>query len=330
MLRHKKGVRAVCVLKNQKELAKQVCDRINEHGHLEQVEGGSKLPYSIDRGFGSQICYMPEENLKLMLETEIKDWNNMSDVFEAWGHAGAYRFDPYVIIDENDEPVLVIRHDRYLRECRGRYFMVTKFIEGGQVCHTGTVNITFLWEGQENRNSLLYYMLWWAALADVVMRFETGSKAVLSNTAELEKYIGEVVRRYGIEFEYTSADVFEHVQFNEEPISFGKRRPYRVVDAKGDLAYCALRKKSIQIQTFKGTWTLTFHDSMEEDPYMNCSCYNAFLVLLMYIADIRVSQTAAYPLRYRGDFQHVKFLDVPDARVIRNASDISNCLLDEI
>lgn len=328
MLRHKKGVRAVCVLKNQKELAKQVCDRIN--GHLEQVEGGSKLPYSIDRGFGSQICYMPEENLKLMLETEIKDWDNMSDVFEAWGHAGAYRFDPYVIIDENDEPVLVIRNDRYLRECRGRYFMVTKFIEGGQVCHTGTVNITFLWEGQENRNSLLYYMLWWAALADVVMRFETGSKAVLSNTAELEKYIGEVVRRYGIEFEYTSADVFEHVQFNKEPISFGKRRPYRVVDAKGDLAYCALRKKSIQIQTFKGTWTLTFHDSMEEDPYMNCSCYNAFLVMLMYIADIRVSQTAAYPLRYRGDFQHVKFLDVPDAHVIRNASDISNCLLDEI
>lgn len=194
MLRHKKGVRAVCVLKNQKELAKQVCDRINEHGHLEQVEGGSKLPYSIDRGFGSQICYMPEENLKLMLETEIKDWDNMSDVFEAWGHAGAYRF----------------------------------------------------------------------------------------------------------------------------------------VVAKGDLAYCALRKKSIQIQTFKGTWTLTFHDSMEEDPYMNCSCYNAFLVMLMYIADIRVSQTAAYPLRYRGDFQHVKFLDVPDARVIRNASDISNCLLDEI
>lgn len=126
------------------------------------------------------------------------------------------------------------------------------------------------------------------------------------------------------------ADVFEHVQFSEEPISFNKRRPYRVVGAKGDLAYCALRKKSIQIQTFKGTWTLPFPDSMEEDPYMNRSCYSAFLVMLMYIADIRVSQTAAYPLRYRGDFQHVKFLDVPDARVIRNASDISNCLLDEI
>lgn len=315
---------------NQKELAKQVCDRINEHGHLEQIKGESQSPYSIDRGFGSQICYMPEENLKLMLETEIKDWDTMSDVFEAWRHAGAYSFDPYVIIDGNNEPVLVIRHDRYLRECYGRYFMVTKFIDGGQVCHIGTVNITFLWEGQENRNSLLNYMLWWAALADVVMRFKTGSKAVLSNTAELERYIGEVVRRHGIEFEYTSADVFEHVQFSKEPISFNKRPPYRVVDAKGDLAYCALRKKSIQIQTFKGTWTLTFPDSMEEDPYMNRSCYNAFLVMLTYIADIRVSQTAAYPLKYRGGFQHVKSLDLPDARVIRNASDISNCLLDEI
>lgn len=336
--------------KTTKEMVEEICRQLNEHGSEDMNTYGSKHEFKESDGFGKKLQYVPRENLVKMLNCEVSDWSTLSSVIEAWGRAGALRFRPYMI-DEEDNPSLVIRYNRYLHMFRGYHFQASGSPDGDGDYGSGSYRTDFLMHSEywqsASRKSILAYMLWWAAMLDVGCRFDNFTKMFKENVESLEAFLEASMNYWQRHFDYKWSDVEKYITVDRSGINTVERKVYQLVNDNVVGAYVAIGKKTIQVQTAKGTWTLTIPDIIEGTRYRRDNeddmeeleeevaifernhFREMLAVMLLKLADIHISFINWYPLSGKKNFKYLKPINRPDVVSAKSLNEIYNAEPDE-
>lgn len=311
--------------KSRKELALEICRQLNEKGFVAGDE-----PFSLSSGFGCGLRYMPKENLIKMLSTDITDCEDFNKVYACWGRARALRFKPY----SNHDSVnlsLVIRHNRFLHMFRGYYFQVSITVDGdGDVGH-GCYRTDFLTMLDEHcsalRESLITYTLWWAAYIDVVLRFDNFKEAFYEDVKDLEDFLHESMKCWRASCSYHWSDVSSLIKFDNTSIITPERKMYQIAKAGKIFAYFAIGSKTIQVQTCKGTWTLTLPDDSDlSEGDLSFLMKNHYLemlvVMLLTLADIHLNFVGWYANSRKCHITPLSAINAPGVVTVNTLNDI--------
>lgn len=239
--------------KSNEQLVEEVCRRLNENGLRDVGVFGDELEFTTDDGFCKGLLYLPRENLIRMVQCPIDDWSDLGKVYNAWGRAGALRFEPYVV-DEDTNPSLVVRHDRYIHMFRGYHFQASGTIDGIGDCGSGSYRIDFLTNGGRHggviKDSLLSYMLWWASFIDVGFRFDNFVKLFNSKRDVLEHFLNLTIKYCGGPSSYRWDDIENHIEIGDGNIDIYNRKMYQLQsEGNGVDAYMAIGYNSVQVET---------------------------------------------------------------------------------
>ena len=239
--------------KSKWELVSEICRMLNEHGFEDTEAFGQKHEYSPESGFGAGIMFMPIENLVKIVQCPITDWSEFRKVYNAWGRAGALRFQPYMT-DRHENPTLVIRHNRYLHMFRGYHFQASGTIDGIADCGSGSFRTDFLTRPMYYYHilceGLIAYMLWWAALIDVGFKFDNFVELFNKDRDVIEEYLNASIEYWRGPDKYHWSDIEKYIEIGKGNIDIYNRKMYQLQDKDGVVdAYMAIGTKTIQVET---------------------------------------------------------------------------------
>lgn len=239
--------------RSRKELVIEICRVLNEHGFEDMEALGHKHEYKPGSGFGEGLMFMPIENLVKIIQCPITDWSDFGKVYNAWGRAGALRFEPYMT-DEDDNPTLVIRHNRYLHMFRGYHFQASGTIGGVGDCGSGSYRTDFLCRPHYSNhilcNGLITYMLWWAAFIDVGFKFDNFIELFNSNRAVLDEFLTTSIKYWRGPENYQWSDVEKYIEIGKGNIDVYNRKVYQLQKKDGGIdAYLAIGLNTVQVET---------------------------------------------------------------------------------
>lgn len=336
--------------KTKKELVGEICRQLNEHGFEDTGVFGHKSAYTADDGFGEGLGFLPKENLEKILQTEITDWSDFGKVYEAWGRAKALRFMPYMV-DEDDNPSLVLRHNRFLHMFRGYRWQVSSTVDGQVDNGSSSYSTNFLTAGHREEEvlskSLLAYCLWWATLIDVGFRFDNFFELFGTDVNKLNEFLKVSAAYWGKHFDYSWVDVAKCINKESEPIDTITRKVYQLQDSKGVGAYIAIGKKTIQVQTAEKCLTFTIpdpsigtnydldeeddRDSFHSDMYtLEENHFREIIaVMLLKLAGIHVSFINWFPLAGSRKFKFLRPINSPDVVKAESLNEIYKAIPDE-
>ncbi len=336
--------------KTKKELVEKICTRLNEHGLRDTDSRGDDCEFSATKGTCAGFMYLPTDNLQQILNCNVDDWSDFGKVYNTWGRAGALRFKPYSDHCE-DNPSLVIRHNRYLHMFRGYHFQASYTVNGIGDAGSGSYRTDFLvraeyWQYLIN-NGLISYMLWWSAFIDVGFQFRNFAELFEEDIHVLEDFLSESMKFWNHKFEYKWSDVAECIEFSHSDIDVNVRKMYQISDDDRVGAYLAIGNKSIQVQTKKGTWALTLPDLMTGTGYISTSeedmegfeeevsilernhYLEMLAVMLLKLAGIHISFINWYPLDGKKSFDYMRPINSPDVIKAKSLNEIYNAEPDE-
>ncbi len=240
---------------SKKEMIKDVCDKLTEKGLLEHVMHDEYTNYSPSRGFGSTLRWLPVENLKKMVSCDISRCKDFRQVYDAWGRAGALRFEPYIAVDDEDDgnPSLVVRRDRFIHMFRGYHFQASGTIDGIGDCGSGAYRMDFVtrvpYYDKLLSNGIITYMLWWAGFIDVGFQFDNFREMFHNNIDVLNSFMNKSMGAWHLNQCRTWSDVEEYIKWETGNIDTVNRTMYQLVDDSGVVfCYMAMGKKTIQIE----------------------------------------------------------------------------------
>lgn len=238
---------------NKDGMVEKICARLNEHGFVDTNAFGVKHEFMLTDGFGKGLRFLPEDNLQKILDCDIKDWSEFSKVYNAWGRAGALRFEPYMT-DQHENPTLVLRHNRYLHMFRGYHFQASGTIDGIGDCGSGSYRTDFLIRPSYYHEilscGLITYMLWWAAVIDVGFKFDNFVELFNNNKLVLEEYLNNSVSYWGGPAKYHWSDIEKYIEIGRGNIDVYNRKMYQLQKKDGGIdAYLAIGINTIQVET---------------------------------------------------------------------------------
>lgn len=231
---------------NKKELINKMEEVLGEkYGMYMKTKDESSFIYSLRR--------LPIENLQKMVDCDISNCDEFDKAYQLYGRCGALRFKPYIITEEDDNPSLCIRHNRFLHMFRGYHFQASGTIDGIGDCGSGAYRTDFLTKGMYGdkiRNKgLISYMLWWAALIDVGFNFNNFYDMFSTNKEVLEQFLEKSMAYWGVQRNQHWSDIAPYIVFSEGTIDTFERKVCHIYDDKaGVVAYLAIGKKTIQVQ----------------------------------------------------------------------------------
>lgn len=336
--------------KTKTELVAAICEQLNAHGFTDTDVYGIESPYTPDSGFGEGLSFMPTENLQKILQTEITDWSNFRNVYESWGRAGVLRFTPYMV-DDDTLPSLVLRHNRYLHMFRGYRWQVSSTVDGKIDNGSCAYRVNFLTQcsryNEALTKSLLAYCLWWATLIDAGFRFDNFFKLWESDVSKLDEYLKVSAKYWHRSFCYSWKDVANCISESAVPIDTIDRKVYQLQGERGVIAYVAMGKKTVQVQTVEKCLTFTIPDpsvgttydlndeddvdSLQEDiRVLEENHFREIIaVMLLNLAGVHVTFNNWYPLSCARKIGYLRPINSPDVVRATSLSDIYGSEPDE-
>lgn len=333
--------------KTKKELVTEVCERLNKKGFKDYDQFGCYRDFEPDDNLGQGLTYLPLENLIKLHNCSIDDYKEFKEVYQAWGRCGALRFTPYEV-DEDDNPSLVLRHDRFLHMFRGYHFQASVTVEGIGDCGSGSYRTNFLVRNSHYqrimRKGLISYLLWWAALIDVGFRFDNFIEAFNKDKAPIEKFLSDCMQFWGGPSNYKWEDIEPYITIGVGNIDIMSRKMYQL-NNDGVVAYLAIGKKSVQVETADNTLLTIqipdlneganydlededditdFEDEvsrLEENHYLEM-----IAVMALKLAGIHISFINYYALR--GRKKAMRPINSPDVINVKSLNDIYGCVPD--
>lgn len=239
--------------KSKKELVTEICRTLNEHGFEDVGAFGHEHAYTPESGFGEGLMFMPIENLIKIVQCPVSDWSDFGKVYNTWGRAGALRFEPYMI-DQHENPTLVIRHNRYLHMFRGYHFQASGTIDGICDCGSGSYRTDFLTRSSYHdhilHGGLIAYMLWWAAIIDVGFKFDNFIELFNSNKKVIEEFLKTSIGYWRGPDNYGWSDIEKYIEIGHGNIDIYNRKMYQLQKKDGGIdAYLAIGVNTIQVET---------------------------------------------------------------------------------
>ena len=330
------------------ELIDEICKKLNDKGFNDTTTFGNTIEFSTEDGTGRGLMFLPIENLVKLRDCEIDKYNTIVDIYQAWGRCGALKFTPYEV-DSRNNPSLVLRHDRFLHMFRGYSFQASGTVDGISDCGSGSYRTDFITRTSHFdrvlSRGLISYMLWWAALIDVGFRFDNFVEAFNKDITPIEKFLNDCTHYWNGSYNYMWADVERNITIGTGHIDTKERKMYQLNDA-GVIAYLAIGKKSVQVETADNVLvTITIpnlnegsgYDLTDEDDLydfereveiLESNHYLEMIaVMALKLAGIHISFINYYPLR-----KHVvtmRPINAPDVVNVKSLNDIYRCTPDE-
>lgn len=202
--------------------------------------------------FGDSLHYFPEENLEKMLTVEPKD--TFKELYDAFGKCGALHFTPYIEDTDAKLPILCIKWNRHMHMSSSQYFQVSSTPNGrGDNGHSSYpmyyFTINNAWSDNVLRNSVVSSMIWWASIIDASYHYEGVRELLKDNVQVLEDFLNRTRAVYYLEPITPWAEICKYISTGEGKIDAEPRTLYSLL-AKGlPIAYLALGKKTIQVET---------------------------------------------------------------------------------
>ena len=333
--------------KTKQELINEIYEKLNTAGVVDSREVFDTM-FNTDEDANSGLMFMPIENLQKIAECPIDKCTQFREVYQAWGKCGALKFTPYEV-DEDYYPSLVLRHNRFLHMFRGYHFQASGTVDGIIDYGSGSYRTDFLTQSKHyNRilsSGLVAYMLWWAALIDVGFRFDNFVEAFNKDIKPIEKFLSDSIKCWRGPEGYSWADVEKYITIETGNINTRERKMYQLDDG-GLIAYLAIGKKSVQVETADNVLVTikvpelnlgTDYDLDDED-----DCYdfeievetlenNHYLemlaVMALKLAGIHISFMNFYPLK--GRMKTMRPINAPGVVSVKDLNDIYNCTPDE-
>ena len=333
--------------KTKQELINKIYEKLDTMGVVESGEFFEEM-FNIDKDSTCGLMFMPMESLKKLAECPIDKCTHFRDVYQAWGKYGALKFTPYEV-DSKDNPSLILRHNRFLHMFRGYRFQASGTLDGIGDCGSSSYRTNFLTQARYYNhvlyNGLISYMLWWAALIDVGFRFDNFVEAFNKDVTPIEKFLSDSIKYCGGPEGYSWVDVEKYITIGTGNIDTSERKMYQLND-KGLIAYLAIGKKSIQVETadnFLVTIKVpelnlgTDYDLEDEDDrddfeseveiLENNHYLEMLAVMALKLAGIHISFMNFYPLK--GRMKTMRPINEPGVINVKNLNDIYNCTPDE-
>lgn len=318
-----------------------ICKVLNEKGITDIDAYGEHVPYSSTCGFGKGLLYMPSENLEKMVNCELPDTNDFSKIYYAWAREGALKFTPY-ISDANENPTLVVRYNRYISMFRGYFFQASGTIEGyGDYGHS-SYRTDYLTHSNGSKGILrcgmISYMLWWAGLIDVGFTFRNFEELFYTDISIIDEFVNRSSRYWRRGYNYHWSDVAKYISISNDEIDTRFRTPMQLRNDKGIMAYIAIGKKTVQVQTSKRLVTITvpafeigsgYDLSNEDDRWSmedeielleNNNYLEAIATMAASLAGIHMSFTGFYWTSKAG--KALRPINAPNVKTISDANGI--------
>ena len=333
--------------KTKKELINEIHEKLNSMGIIGLSDFEDMFNVNDDATQG--LMFLPMENIQKLVDCPIDECKHLKDVYQAWGKCGALRFNPYEV-DENCNPSLVLRQNRFLHMFRGYYFQASGTLDGIADYGSGSYRMNFLTQAhcydRVLRESLISYMLWWAALIDVGFRFDNFVEAFNKDISSIEKFLSDSMKFWRRDTNYKWSDVEKYITFSTGNIDTTQRKMYQLKDDDGIIAYLSIGKNSVQVETADNT-LLTIripdlnegagYDLADEDDLMEFEYevdtleYNNYLEMIAVMAlkfmGIHISFINFYPLK--GRMKTMRPINAPGVVNVKDLNDIYNCTPDE-
>lgn len=335
--------------KTKKELINEICSKLNSKGFKDHNPFTGEQDYAFDSSFGRGIRYLPMENLIKMHDCSIDACNSFKEVYQLWGKCGALKFQPYMV-DVNDNPSLVLRHNRYLHMFRGYRFQVSATVDGISDCGSGSYRTSFLTEAPYYRkiltNGIISYMLWWAALIDVGFRFDNFVTLFENNRNVIEEFLETSIKYWGGPKNYKWHDIEPYIKIGKGNIDTENRKMYQLKNGNITEAYLAIGNKTIQVET-EGSNLVTIAipyliensgydltDEVDCEEY-ECECeylknnhyIEILAVMALKLSGIHISFTNYYFLK--GRKSKMRPINQPGVIDVVNLNNIYNAVPDE-
>lgn len=180
--------------------------------------------------------WLPEENLKQLAEFDWAGWASWERAYQEIGRKGYLKFTPYITKYPDDNPSLVVRHNRFLHMFRGYYFQTSMTVRGNGDAGHGSIRTDSLLRVEPRKLaqiSKLYYMLFYAALIDCGFKYDSFIKVFAEDKSVTDTFLKESLSYWRFDTPYTSSDLTGYITDTDEPIiPMEHERTYEIL-AKG-------------------------------------------------------------------------------------------------
>lgn len=253
---------------------KELINAIEEKMVVANVAEGERDDFLMGEPFIASLKWLPEENLQKMLACDLSQCTSFNEAYQAFGRNGAFRFQPYIVQNREDNPSLCIRRDRFLHMFRGNYFQVSGTESGIGDCGSGAYRMNFLTQTSYGEKiftkGLISYMLWWAAMIDVGFGFDNFHKLFEKDRQVLDDFLDKSMSYWRVRRDQHWCDIDSYIEFSTGEIDKCKRTMYQLCDKANKIGvYFAMGKKTVQVQ-LSGQRLLTitipdFNEGVEYD-----------------------------------------------------------------
>lgn len=216
-----------------------------------QLPESDGFTYSDD--FIKSLRWLPEENLRKMLECDLSGCKDLDSAYQVFGRSGALRFTPYIVKNKSDNPSICIRRDRFLHMFRGYHFQVSGTVDGIGDCGSGAYRTDFITKSSHYEKilnkGLISYMLWWASVIDAGFSFDNFRILFTWHRDVLEEFLNKSMKYWNCNCTYSWKDIEHYILFSDGEIDKYKRKMYQLIDKKNKIGiYFSMGKKSVQVQ----------------------------------------------------------------------------------
>lgn len=195
---------------------------------------------------------LPEQNLSAMLALNYNS-KDVDSVMTMWDELGLLEFEPQRITSSN-KPTLCIKPNKYLCMANKYGFEVTTKPDGnGEYVTSSSYRADMLFNtplGVSLCDTLIGYMLWWAALVEVGFKFPNFTQAFNDNMSVIKDFLHDTMQEWEYELPgYRWTDVEEYISHDFE-MNHYERKLYEILGQDSKIvARFAMGLKSIQVET---------------------------------------------------------------------------------
>lgn len=206
-------------------LLKKICDRLNEAGitdmdYSDILSPGVECQFNVDSERIATISSLPLDNLKRISECDITSCSNYAEVYQMWGRLGMFKFKPY-IVDENWNPTLCLRHNRFLHMFRGYYFQISETVDGigewsrGPYRTEGLIKLIRT-NGESYRASHLMFLMMYASMIHCGFSCDAFVDLFYSDRELVDKFFALSMKYWGIEFTVDSSIISNYIEYSDK------------------------------------------------------------------------------------------------------------------
>lgn len=249
----------------KKELINKIAEVCEEHGFNKASETARTFPRS--NSFIDTLKWLPVENLQKMLDCDISKCKDFQEAYQKWGRYGALRFAPYVVQNE-DNPSICIRRDRFLHMFRGYYFQVSSTESG--ICSNGSnfYRTQFMTTNVEDnkilKKGLLSYMLWFMSLIYMGFQYDNFREQWNEDKTVVNDFLRRSMNYWYVGRDQDWEDISGYFDWTDGNIDKSRTR-WQLLNNNGvPYAYAAVGSKTIQVETANNVLLTVAIPSMTE------------------------------------------------------------------